>query len=190
MHATFATECAVFRVLLGVAISVIPSVALAQRVPLIAVEVAAGTGSHTESSGETWFREPNKAIVHIGGVVRIANAGPRFATIGRIEYNSGGIAGDTSDCLLAPNGTCRRYFPKTEGWAGGFGLAAVMTSRLNVEIGIGAIRSTANRYVTAGASFALASHFAVLAEWRYFDLQYAGDRRVSFRPIQAGIRVF
>jgi hypothetical protein len=178
------------RVLLGLAISLAPTVALAQKVPLIAVEVAAGTGSHSESSGQTWFREPHKEIFHIGSVVRLVHARPRFAAIGRLEYNSGGMADQTSDCPLAPNGTCRRYFPKTEGWAGGLGLAAAITSRLNIELGIGAIRSTANRYVSAGASVAFATHFAALAEWRYFDLQYAGDRRVSFRPVQAGIRVF
>lgn len=107
-----------------------------------------------------------------------------------VLYNSGGMADQTLDCSPTPDGTCRRYFPKTEGWAGGLGLAAALTSRLNVEVGVGAIRSTANRYVSAGASCALGSHFAVLAEWRHFDLQYSGDRRVSFRPIQAGIRFF
>jgi hypothetical protein len=179
-----------YRGFLSVLVGAFPTLAAAQNIPVVAVEVAAGTGSHSERSEETWFRNAHKQIFHIAGIVRLATGGSRFATVGRIEYNSGGMADETSDCPLAPDGSCRRYFPKTEGWTGGLGLAAVLTSRLNLEVGAGVIQSIANRYVSAGVSFALGSHFGVLAEWRQFDLVYAGDRRIWFRPIQAGIRFF
>lgn len=178
------------RMLLLAAFALVPNVSDAQTMPFVAVELARGTGSHTERAGDTWFREAHKEIFHAGAIVRLATLGSRFATIGRIEYNFGGMADQTADCPPAPNGTCRQYFPKTEGWAGGVGLTMALRSRLNVEVGVGAIQSSANRYVSAGASVPFGNHFAAMAEWRYFSLRYADDRRVTFRPIQAGIRLF
>jgi hypothetical protein len=103
-----------FRILMLVVLSLMPNMSDAQTIPFVAVELAGGTGSHTERAGDTWFREAHKEIFHAGAIVRLTTIGPRFATIGRIEYNSGGMADQTSDCPPAPNGTCRRYFPKTE----------------------------------------------------------------------------
>lgn len=86
----------------------------AQSIPRIAVEVAAGSGPHSERSGEMWFRDT------LGGILR-AGASIRVGTIG--EY-------------------------------------------------------------------AVTRHFAVLAEWRYLDLEYVSGQKVSYRPMQAGVRVY
>jgi len=180
-----------------------PSVLVGQTLPRVAFEMAAGSGPHSDHAGETWFNDTHHGIFRIGGLIRGATFGSRVAAIARVEYSVSGMGDKLAICGFAPNGTCREYFPETDGLSLGLGALASANSRVLVGAEAGFLRSASNRYVAVNASYALFSHVAVLADWRYFDLDYAShpftpgsprptpvETRVFFRPIQFGVRVF
>src|SRR5262245_45841492 len=180
-----------------------PCVLVGQTLPRVAFEMAAGSGPHSERAGETWFNDTPHGIFRIGGLIRGATFGSRVAAIARVEYSVPGMGDRVSVCGLAPNMTCRQYFPETDGLAIGLGALAAATSRVLIETEVGALRSAANRYVAVNASYALFSHGGAVGDCRYYDLSYAAGpnqspggavpavhSRVFFRPAQLGVRVF
>jgi len=171
----------------------------------VAVEMAAGLGPHSERAGETWFRDTHRGMLRIGGLIRGPMFGDRVAAIARFEYSVRGPGDQLDDCPIAPNETCKEYFPNTSGPSIGLGALASATSHVLIGVDAGLVRSFANRYVAVNASYAISSHVAVLVDWRYLKLEYtswpfplAADSfrpapvatRVSFRPVQLGMRVF
>jgi hypothetical protein len=160
----------------------------AQEVPLFTFDVAMGSGPHTDRVGATWFRKDHNYIYHVGGAVRLARFAERFGAIVRVDLSSGGMADQLADCPPAPDGSCRRYFPKTGGPSIGAGVASAVFSDVFVEATAGVIRSTNNRYVGVAASYRLGGHLALVADWRYFSREY-GAERVWYRPLQVGIRI-
>jgi hypothetical protein len=114
----------------------------------------------------------------------------RFAPLVRMDLFSGGMADQLSDCPPAPNGSCRRYFPRTDGVAYGAGVLSSLTSRGQVETTAGFLHSTDNHYFAVSASYRVVNHVAALVDWRYFDLAYVPGDRVTFRPWQFGVRFF
>jgi hypothetical protein len=178
-------------------------VVVSQTLPRVAFEMAAGSGPHSDHTGDTWFRDTHNGIFRIGGLVRTFTFGNRVASIARVEYSVPGMGDRIDNCALAPNQTCRRYFPDTDGPSVGLGALASATARILIGAEAGVLRSGANRYVAVNASYALFSHVTAVVDWRYFSLTYAAgpqaspggtvpavDSRVFFRPVQLGVRVF
>ena len=178
------------RRLVGALIAVCPCVLTAQDVRPVTVEVAAGSGPHTERSGDTWFRDTHNGILRVGGAFRLPTVSNRFAAVARVDYNVPGMGDRLADCPPAPNGTCRKYFPETDGFSLGAGVLTSVMPRALLGVSFGFFRSAANRYVALSASYEVAKHLAALVEWRYIDLEYSDDGRVSYRPIQVGVRVY
>src|SRR5688572_22230743 len=108
-------------------------VAIAQEINRIAIDFSMGSGPHTERVRDTWFRKPHSEIFRAGGAVRLMTLANRFAPLLRVDLFSGGMADQLSDCPPAPNGSCRRYFPKADGTAYGVGVLSSLTSRGQVE---------------------------------------------------------
>jgi hypothetical protein len=166
--------------------------------------MAGGLGPHSERAGETWFRDDYRGISRIGGLIRGPTFGNRVAAIGRFEYSIRGRDDQLADCQLAPNRTCKAYFLDTGGPSVGLGAIASPTPGVWFGVDAGLLRSSANRYVALNAAAALSNHVAFLVDWRYYSLAYASrpvgpssvplpskvHQRVSFRPIQLGLRVF
>ena len=189
------------RFVLGLAFAC-PCMLGAQAMPRVVVEIAAGSGPHSERAGETWFRDTHHGILRIGGLIRGPTLGKRVAPTARVEYSVAGMGDHLNNCAFAPNMTCRQYFPETDGVVIGLGALGAATSRVLIGAEAGFLRSAANRYVAVNASYALFSHVAAVVDWRYFSLEYASSQtipgspsaavetRVSFRPIQLGVRVF
>jgi hypothetical protein len=161
----------------------------AQTVPLASFELAAGWGPHSARSGDTYFHDTKGGILRIGGTLRLFAIVDRLASIARIDYNVPGMGDKISVCIIAPNGTCRRYFRDTDGFSLGLGAQMAPVSRVLVGLAAGTFRSVHNRYVAVDASYGVFSHVAALVEWRYMDLEYGSGGRVWFRPIQVGVRL-
>lgn len=182
-----------------------PCLVAAQPIPRVAFEMAGGLGPHSERAGETWFNDTRSGILRVGGTVRAITIGNRVAAIARADYSVVPRASDrTLLCTLAPNMTCRMDFAKTGGLSLGVGAQASPTPGVWFGVDAGVLRSSANRYVALNAAAALSNHVAFLIDWRYYSLAYASrpigpssvplpsvvDQRVSFRPIELGLRVF
>lgn len=123
-------------------------------------------------------------------MIRAVTFGNRVTSIARVDYSVPGNGDRIDNCALAPNGTCREYFPKTDGPSFGLGVLASVMPRIVVGVDGGFFRTSANRYVALNVSYAWSAHVAALVDWRYINLEYVGDSRVSFRPAQLGVRVF
>ena len=191
------------RFALGLALAC-PCVVAAQAIPRVAFEVAGGLGPHSERAGETWFRDKSSGTRRIGGLIRGPTFGNRVAAIARVDYSPRGQDSQLLDCLLAPNRTCKEYFLNTGGPSAGLGVLALATPGVWVGGDAGFLRSSANRYVALNASYAVSTHLAAVVDWRYYSFKYTSrpigpssvplpskvDQRVSFRPIELGLRVF
>src|SRR5262245_9691594 len=192
------------RFALGLALAC-PYVVAAQAIPGVAFEMAGGLGPHSERAGETWFNDTRGGIFRVGGMLRAVTIGNRVAATARVDYSVPGTSDELAICVSAPNETCRTDFAKTDGLSVGLGALASPAPGVLFGVDVGVLRSSANRYVALNASIAIASHVAVLVDWRYLNLEYtswpfplAADSfrpapvatRVSFRPVQLGMRVF
>lgn len=95
-----------------------------------------------------------------------------------------------TDCPLAPNGSCKSYFPNTFGPSIGVGLRQVIGQGglVGVTAGVASYSSTA-RYAEIDASWRLAPHFALVGKFRYIDMAF-GAQRVSFEPLTVGARLY
>jgi hypothetical protein len=169
--------------------AMLPKLLGAQEFPRVAVEFAAGKGSHSARSGETWFRDSVGGIVRVGGLIRLLSFG-RVAAVARLDYNMPSMADAITDCRPAPNGSCRRYFPTTDGGSVGVGAIVATLPHLRLGGSAGFFRSRANPYTAVNASLQLAKHFDAVTELRYFTLPFESGPRVWFRPLELGFRVY
>ena len=160
--------------------------ARAQTVPLISGEVTIGAGSTSSHGGNTWFRTASSTSLSTELAIRIGGVG-RTRVVAVLGYSPDAFPTDhATDCPLAPNGTCKGYFPNTHGPEIGVGLRQVLgqNSLIGVNVGIASYASQA-RFAEFEASWRIASHFGLVGKFRYLDMPFEGDR-VWFAPITAG----
>jgi len=174
-----------------VAVAARSAVARAQTIPRVAFELAGGSGPHSDRQGETYFRDAHSNILRLGAAVRLLTIADRVAPVVRVDYHVPNMAVTTSICLIAPNDSCRRPFPQTDGFSVGLGAVVMPTAPLLIGATAGFARSAnSRRYFAVNASYQVLKHLAALVDWRYIDVRYGPSGRVWFRPVQAGVRVY
>ena len=162
----------------------------AQSVPAVSVDLDGGHGSTSARAGDSYFRTTNSSWVSADLAIRIGGAG-QLRPVVVLGYSFKGLAGDhTSDCPLAPNGGCLEYFPNTYGPSIGVGLRQALGkwALIGVTAGVASYDRQA-RFAEIDASLRVASHLAVVSEFRYIDLP-VGSARAWFTPLTFGARFY
>jgi hypothetical protein len=169
-------------------VTVAPSrVTQAQTVPLFTLEIAGGSGRTSARSAETWYHRTNASMFRASGAVRIGGAGATRPVV--VLEHSFDVRGDeVSICVMAPNGTCRAYFPRTSGPSLGVGLRRALGQRwlIGVVVGLSSYGSQA-QFAAADVAWKLVKHVGVMSEFRSVRLRAEGEH-VSFRPLTFGLR--
>ena len=171
---------------LALAFVLVSSRAAAQAAPHVTIDLSYGGGGHSESAGATWYRgDPN---VHPRLAVAALSAPWRhIAGVLSLEYIGQLGAGDaTSDCPLAPNGTCRKYFPRLQGR--GLTLGARTTTRA-LTIGLGFGRVGGFRWSAVDADGEVGGrHAGVFIAGRGAWRRGPDGRQIDFWPGNVGVR--
>lgn len=159
----------------------------AQSVPLVAVDVAAGSGSTSSHANELWFRSSHTGMASADVAVRLGSVG---ATRGVLVVGYSATTDPssvTADCPLAPNGSCKVPFPSTHGALVGLGLRQALggVALLGVTAGIGSYFNQAH-YISFEATWRATTHLGLTARYRYFEMPDAGGH-VWFAPITGGV---
>jgi hypothetical protein len=176
--------------ILVLALAVIPRDVRAQDVPLVAGDLTVGSGATSTHVGATWFRSTTAAMVNADLAIRLGGSGTTRAVL-VLGYSIDAAPSDQADdCPLAPNGTCKSYFPNTFGPSVGVGLRQALGSGglLGATVGVASYSGQA-AFAEADASWRFAPHLAVLAEFRYVNMAFSGQR-VWFDPLSAGVRLY
>jgi hypothetical protein len=161
--------------------------AFAQSKPHVTVDATYGIGGHSESAGATWYRrdsnvDPRLAVAATTAVWR------RLTAVVSAEYVGQWGAGDAlSNCSPAPNGTCRKYFPRLQGAGAGVG-ARVTTGAFTFGTGIARVGGFRWDAVDADVDVGLGRHagfvVAARAAWR----REATADQIDFWPVNVGFR--
>jgi hypothetical protein len=165
----------------------------AQSVPLVSGDLDVGAGSTSARAGDVYFRTTNTYLASAGLAIRIGGAGTTRPVV-VLGYSFGVFGGDyTTDCPLAPNGSCKSNFPRTYGPSVGVGLRQTLGQRgiVGVAAGVASYDSQA-RFAEVDASWRVVSHLAVVTELRYIDLPVGGSggARAWFLPLTFGVRLY
>ena len=159
--------------------------------PSFSADVELGGGARTGYADGTWFRGEEKTPF---GRIALAAAYPansRIRAVFGVDRSGTTEMGDhTSDCPLAPNGACRRYFPALAGYAASLGLRAAVAPRVDVGIGAG-LGSMSGRATILDADLAigLTHHLAAVAALRQIVVDHSSGHRLWWRPISGGLRI-
>ena len=165
------------------------SVSCAQTVPRIAVDLALGVVTTTQSAGATWFQATSAPMVSADLAVRLGGPGHTGAVI-VAGYSVDGVASDRLGiCNPAPTGSCKEPFPTLSGLSFGVGLKEAVGSRwlFGATVGVASYSSFA-RFADLDASWRFASHTAFVAKAGYFDMPFDGGR-ARFNPLKFGVRL-
>jgi hypothetical protein len=165
----------------------------AQSVPLVSGDLDVGAGSTSARAGDVYFRTTNTYLASADLAIRIGGAGKTRPVV-VLGYSFGVFGGDyTTDCALAPNGSCKGRFPNTYGPSVGVGLRQILGQRgmVGVAAGVASYDSQA-RFAEVDASWRLVSHLAVVTELRYIDLSVGGSggAHAWFLPLTLGARLY
>lgn len=167
----------------------------AQSVPAISVEIAAGAGTHTAVTANTYYRGGTAGMLRVAGTVRLGSAG-RVRPVVTVEQSPGcGFGwgcGHKLSCEVAPNGTCRQDFDEPEGMAIAFGVAAVAGNRLVGTLAVGVADYARHaQYIDANTSLRLFWRVSIVADARYIrSTTDSRGERTWFAPVSAGFRFF
>lgn len=160
----------------------------AQAAPSVTVDLTYGVGGHSEAAGNTWYRSEQN--VH----PRAAVAGVLwrhrpFAAIVTAEYVGELGAGDyLADCPPAPNGSCRKYFPRLQGSGLSVGARGAFHP-FTVGLGVGRVGGFAWNAVDSDVALAISRHAAFVAAVRGAWRRGPDSSQIDFWPVNAGIRI-
>ena len=152
-------------------------------------ELIVGNGVHTEHVGDTWYHYKRSQFGSIAVGLTLPGIG-RLQPVVMVDRSST-IAGDqTAICAIAPNGTCKRYFPGLAGYSAGAGVRARLTKALDLDLvgGIGSM-SGPSRYVAANLAVALFRHVRIVAGTRHIVIQHSSGNDLWWRPVTVGLRI-
>jgi hypothetical protein len=162
----------------------------AQSVPLLSFDAAIGRGPHSEAAGNVWFRSAVNLTPRIALALRLGSAG-RVRPVLIVERTvDAGANGYTADCALAPDGSCRAWFPRTFGNAAALGIRAALPLNFLAGLfaGVGNYSSRV-RFAGADLSAELIPHVSIVAELRHVVWHDAAGHPLWMRPFTAGLRV-
>ena len=154
------------------------AVAEAQRVPRLAVSLESGNGPHTMQAGTTYFRQEHSETAVLAATLRLAQW-DRVAPVLRLEQEIAPRLVYTSDCPVAPDGSCREHFRQPDGVAASLGAMVGVTRWLSLGASYG------RQWPGGGYSQELGEARAVISPWRYVGVSGA-IRRLSWDDPQYG----
>lgn len=160
-----------------------------QTVPAISGDLTIGAGPTAEHIGDTFFRTSSATMFRADLAVRLGGAG-QTRVVAVLGYSFDLFPADQlTDCPLAPNGTCKSYFPNTFGPSIGVGLRHAFgnLSQVGATIGVAWYSSQA-RFAALDASFRISPHFSLVGRASYIDMPL-GTHRAWFEPLSAGVRI-
>lgn len=161
-----------------------------QTVPRGSLDYMVGAGKRSAFSGDAWYYLPNRqTFSRLTGTLRIGGPGRvRPVLLAGMSFD---VRGDeVALCGLAPNGTCRRGFPATNGPFAAAGVEGALTTRLSVTAAAGVGRNDVSMpFVALRSSVRLTKHVSAGGEFRHMRWRDAARRSVWYQPIGFGIRV-
>jgi hypothetical protein len=161
------------------------------RRPSFSADLELGGGARTGHADGIWFRGEEKTPF---GRVAIATEYPatsRVRAVLTVDRSGTTEMGDhTSDCPLAPNGACRRYFPTLVGYAATLGLRGTLFSRIDagVAAGLGSM-SGRTKVLDADLALRLSKHVGAVTGLRQIVVNHTSGHRLWWRPISVGVRI-
>jgi hypothetical protein len=181
------------RLLVVIALLVIPSASRAQSVPLIAVDFTAGDGGPaTLQTTHTYYGLGRPNLLRAAATLRVGTSGSIRPVI-TAEYSASCplACGDKAVCVIAPIGGCSQHLADLEGAAVAAGIAGRVGGLLLVQAtgGVAEYWDRA-RYLDFTAVFSPVSHFAVVADIRHIAGHDARGDNVWYFPRSFGVRVY
>lgn len=167
------------------------SVALhGQTVPQWSLEAAVGLGAHNDHSGEVYYNQDRTSTIRYAIGYRLGSA-RRTATYLTAEYSTHSNGDQVQICLLAPNGTCRKYFDDNSGAGVGIGVRHALTTAtvFGAQTGLGRYDSHFREFVEGFVVLRLASHAGLAGTARYMRWSHAGAPQ-WYAPLTVGIQLF
>ena len=167
-----------------------PTAVQGQTVPQWALEAAVGSGAHNDHAGEVYYNSDRATMLRYALGYRLGGA-RRTAAYLTAEYSKHTNGDQLSICLLAPNGTCRKYFEDNAGVGVGIGVRHAMTTEvlLGAQTGIGKYDSHIREFVEGSVMLRLASHIGLAGAARYMRWSHAGAAQ-WYAPLTIGIQLF
>lgn len=148
-----------------------------------------GQGWHPLHVGEVWYLfNGRQAYIRSGAAVRLGSPG-QVRPVVTIDYSHNVRGDQLSICGIAPNGTCREYFPATHGPSIGLGVRALLQPRTTIGVGVGVAfyESTAG-FAEAEMAVRLTRRVHALVHVR--QLKWRDEElRLWFRPVTVGVRL-
>ena len=174
-------------------IALAASAAGAQSVPLVSVDLAAGSARTTASTPQTYYSHEKPSFVRGAVALRLGTAA-HLRPIVTLEASSqcppGIGCGHAAVCAIAPNGRCEEWFPDLEGVAASLGVARTLGGRGLVELsgGVASYLKPA-KYLDANIAYRVLGHVSLVADARYLVGQDLHGDRVWLFPISYGLRI-
>jgi hypothetical protein len=187
------------------ALAVIPATATAQApravLPFITLDALVGGSSNPQRSGPTFYRSehPKHHVARVAVAIRI---GPRagLRPVAVLDYSGAWGGGDlVTNCDLAPNFSCRQYFPRISGVAVGIGVRHAVGSRITVGVTGGAGRYTTpdpllwrnstGFHADVDLSLRFLKRAGVVLNVRHVEFEKFQGARMWYRPVTVGLRI-
>lgn len=127
------------------------------------------------------------------GSIAVAVTFPEFGRVQPylvVDRSSSIQQGDqVSNCPMAPNGTCVKYFPGLAGVSGGAGarIRATEVVGFDVSAGLGSM-SGRSEYVGGNITLAMSSHALFVAGVRHIVIHHESGERLWWTPLTVGFR--
>ena len=181
----------IFRVMVvSLAFASLPSRAPGQsgRIALSG-DFLAGSGARTEHAADTYYLGSRSSFASVAIAVALPGVG-RFRPLVVGDRSSSWGAGDqVSICGIAPNGTCRKYFPGLAGYSAGAGIRTRLAEVVDLDV-VGGLGSMSGRSEYAAASLAVGpAHVRLVGGIRHIVVHHESGNSLWWRPVTVGLRL-
>jgi hypothetical protein len=159
----------------------------AQATPRVTVDLSYGGGGHSESAGATWYRRDSNVDPRVA-VAATSSPWQFITAFLSAEYvGQWGASDFISDCVPAPNGTCRQYFPRLQGRGITAGVRA-HARRLAFGLGIGRVGGFKWTAADVDAELGLGAHVGCVVAARAASRNGPDAHPIDYWPVNVGIR--
>lgn len=176
------------RALLVTSIALCPAPLMAQSTPRFTAELTDGSGGHSDFAGATWYRSDRNIQSRLAVALLTAPRHHLAAFISGEYAGQYGAGDELTDCEIAPNGTCRKYFPGLEGRGVIVGARAYVHD-LTLGVGVGRVGGLSWDAVDGDVELGLGRHIGVVAAARRAWRSGPDAQPIAFWPFNLGSRV-
>ena len=168
--------------------------------PLITIDGVVGGTRHPDRSAATFYRFRSFPVARLALAVRLGSRGT-FKPVAVLEYSTVLGEGDhISNCLYAPNGTCKAYFADVSGASAGIGVRRLLGRSVTVGLtgGVGRYKMDDNGsssetltgfHADLDFSIRFMKHAGIVGSIRHIETGRYKDARMWYRPITFGLRL-